>query len=85
MISNTSKENVVKSKSSEEKVQNDIYDAVIRKILGMVWPNCPSIINLRNENLSSRTRDLALSWEVRHLLKYAVQFSRNRDNEIHKI
>ena len=33
MISNTSKENFVKSKSSEEKVQNirDIYDAVLAK------------------------------------------------------
>ena len=26
-----------------------------------------------------------VTWEVRHLLKYAVQFSRHRDNEIHKI
>ena len=41
--------------------------------------------NLRNENLYSRTSDLARSWEVRHRLKYAVQFSRHRDNEIHKI
>ena len=41
--------------------------------------------NLRNENLSSKTSDLALSWEVRHLLKYAVQFFRHRDNEIHKL
>ena len=84
MISKTSKENFVKSKSSEEKVQNirEIYDA---KILGMVWPNCSIIINLRNESLASRTSDLALSWAVRHLLKYAVQFSRHRDNEIHKI
>ena len=33
MISNTSKENLVKSKSSEEKVQNvrDIYDVVFAK------------------------------------------------------
>ena len=45
----------------------------------------PIIINLRNESLSSRTSDLARSWEVRHRLKYAVQFSRYRDNEIHKI
>ena len=56
MISDTSKENFVKSKSSEEKVQNvrDIYDAIlrIREILGMVWPNCAIIINLRNEIFS---------------------------------
>ena len=33
MISDTSKENLVKSKSSEDKVQNvrDIYDAVFAK------------------------------------------------------
>ena len=36
MISDTSKENFVKSKSSEEKVQNvrDIYDAVFAKSCG---------------------------------------------------
>ena len=45
----------------------------------------PHYHKLSNENFSSRTSDLALSWEVRHLLKYAVQFSRRIDNEIHNI
>ena len=88
MISDTSKENFVKSKSSEEKVQNvrDFYDAVFAKSWEWFGRIAPFIINLRNENLSSRTSgDLARSWEVRHRLKYAVQFSRHRDNEIHKI
>ena len=93
MISETSKEKFVKSKCSEEKVQNirEIYDAVFQNPgnglaeLPIIMKLC--LTDLRNENLPSRTSvsDLALSWAVRHLLKCAVQFSRHRDNEIQKI
>ena len=87
MISKTSKEKFVKSKSSEEKVQNirEIYDAGFAKSWEWFRPIAPIIMNLRNENLASRTSDLALSCAVHHLLKCAVQFSRHIDNEFHKI
>ena len=87
MISKTSKEKFVKPKSSEEKVQNiqEICYAAFAKSWEWFGRIAPIIMNLRNENLASRTSDLALSWAVRHLLKCAVQFYRYRDNEIHKI
>ena len=87
MISDTSKENFVKSKSQKKKFKMfETFMMPYSRNPGNGLAELPPIIiNLRNKNLSSRTSDLARSWEVRHRLKYAVQFSRHRDNEIHKI